>query len=98
MTRVDFDAKLNALKNAHNELITKENKVNADFYNGVFDRYENCVLTNAHVPLEWRYDLSYEDNPELQERIGVNAVFNSGAVYFDGKYVLVARVEGNDRK
>lgn len=32
------------------------------------------------------------------ERIGVNAVFNSGAIYLDGKYVLVVRVEGYDRK
>ena len=32
------------------------------------------------------------------ERFGINAVFNSGAIKFNNKYVLVARVEGTDRK
>lgn len=82
----------------HNALTAKKNIINDSWYNGIFDRYENPVLTNEHIPLEWRYDLNEETNPYLLERIGVNAVFNSGAIYLDGKYVLVARVEGYDRK
>ena len=82
----------------YNDLVTKKNKINTKWYNGIFDRYENPVLTNEHIPLEWRYDLNEKTNPYLLERIGVNAVFNSGAIYLDGKYVLVARVEGYDRK
>lgn len=89
---------LNDLTKRHDDLISRRNKINEKWYNGIFDRYENPVLTNEHIPLEWRYDLNEETNPYLLERIGVNAVFNSGAVYLDGKYVLVARVEGYDRK
>jgi len=93
-----FDQKLKMLEKKHNAVITKKNKINEDWYNGIFDRYENCVLTNEHIPLNWRYDLNPETNPHLLERIGVNAVFNSGALYHDGKYILVPRIEGNDRK
>ena len=89
---------LNDLTKRHDDLIRRRNKINDKWYNGIFDRYENPVLTNEHIPLEWRYDLNEETNPYLLERIGVNAVFNSGAVYLGGKYVLVARVEGYDRK
>ena len=32
------------------------------------------------------------------ERLGINAVMNSGAIELNGKYYLVARIEGNDRK
>lgn len=90
--------KLELLKLRYKNLIKKKNKINEDWYNGLFDRYENPVLTNGHIPLEWRYDFNEETNPYLMERIGVNAVFNSGAIFLDGKYVLVARVEGYDRK
>lgn len=89
---------LNDLTKRYDDLISRRNKINEKWYNGIFERYENPVLTNEHIPLEWRYDLNEETNPYLLERIGVNAVFNSGAVYLDGKYVLVARVEGYDRK
>lgn len=98
MTKQEFESKLEWLKERHANLVTKENKKNEEWYNGIFDRYENCVLTNEHIPLEWRFDLNYETNPNLLERIGVNAVFNSGALYLNGKYVLVPRVEGCDRK
>ena len=98
MTKQEFDIKLKALKEKHNNLVKSENTVDENWYNGIFDRYENCVLTNEHIPLEWRFDLNYETNPHLLERIGVNAVFNSGALYHDGKFVLVPRVEGYDRK
>ena len=78
-------------------LINQKNR-KSDFYNGIFDRYENPVLTRAHAPLHWRYDLNQETNPYFMERLGVNAVMNSGAIELDGKFYLVARVEGNDRK
>ena len=78
-------------------LIGQKNR-KSDFYNGIFDRYENPVLTRAHAPLHWRYDLNEETNPYFMERLGVNAVMNSGAIELNGKFYLVARVEGNDRK
>ena len=93
-----FEEKLNKIQAKHKAITEKPNKINEDWYNGIFDRYEDCVLTNEHIPLEWRYDLNKETNPFLLERIGVNAVFNSGALYFNGKFVLVPRIEGNDRK
>lgn len=74
----------------------KNNK--SRFYNGIFDRYEDPVLTREHIPVTWKYDINEETNPYFMERLGVNAVMNSGAIYMDGKYYLVARVEGADRK
>lgn len=77
--------------------MAEKNAVSKD-YNGIFNRYEKPVLTREHIPPFWKYDLNPETNPYFMERLGVNAVFNSGALYLDGKYYLVARVEGNDRK
>lgn len=79
------------------QLLAAKNR-KTDFYNGVFERYENPVLTRDHIPLTWRYDLNAETNPFFEERLGINAVLNSGAIYFNNKYCLIARVEGNDRK
>lgn len=79
------------------EYLARKN-VKSDFYNGIFDRYENPVLTREHAPIHWQYDLNQETNPYFMERLGINAVMNSGAIYLNGKYYLVARVEGNDRK
>lgn len=84
-------------KQKYDRLIALKNK-KTDFYNGVFDRYENPVLTKDHTPLFWRYDLNPATNPFFIERLGINAVFNAGAIELDGKFCLVARVEGNDRK
>lgn len=78
-------------------LVTKKNKP-IDEYNGIYTRYENPVLTRNHAPLIWRYDLNPETNPYFMERLGINAVFNAGAIELDGKFYVVARVEGNDRK
>lgn len=78
-------------------LIAKENKP-ATFYNGIYTRYENPVLTRDHIPPFWKFDLNEETNPLSLERLGVNAVMNSGAIKLNGQYCLVARVEGNDRK
>lgn len=78
-------------------LIARKNE-KADFYNGIYDRYKYPVLTREHAPLFWKYDLNPQTNPFFMERLGVNAVFNSGALELNGKFYLVARVEGNDRK
>ena len=78
-------------------LIAKENKP-AAFYNGIYTRSENPVLTRDHIPPFWKFDLNEETNPLGLERLGVNAVMNSGAIKLNGQYCLVARVEGNDRK
>ena len=80
------------------ELLNRPNRVEPLFYNGIYDRYQYPVLTREHIPLFWRYDLDQETNPYFQERLGVNAVMNSGAIELEGKFYLVARVEGNDRK
>ncbi len=66
--------------------------------NGIYSRWQNPIITAGHIPVTWRYDLNEETNPELLERQGVNATFNSGAIYWQGRYMLVVRVEGNDRK
>ena len=81
----------------YNKLISRKN-VKADIYNGIYDRYVYPVLTREHIPLVWKYDLNPETNPYFMERLGVNAVMNSGAIELDGKFYLVARIEGNDRK
>ena len=81
----------------YENLIAKKNSA-SNFYNGVYTRFENPVLTREHIPPFWKYDYNPETNPYFEERLGVNAVFNSGAIYLDGKYYLVARIEGNDRK
>jgi len=78
-------------------LVARPNAPSGD-YNGIYQRWANPVLTRAHVPPSWRFDLDASSNPRCLERLGVNAVFNSGALYFKGKYWLIPRVEGNDRK
>ena len=94
---LSFDNRLRALQTAHQALLTRPNHTQA-LGNGLYDRYQFPILTAAHAPLTWRYDLHPATNPYLLERIGVNAVFNAGAIKWQDKYVLVARVEGADRK
>ncbi len=84
-------------KAKYERIVDRQNKKTAD-YNGIYDRYKFPVLTREHIPVFWRYDLDEKTNPYFMERLGVNAVFNSGAIELDGKYYLVARVEGADRK
>lgn len=81
----------------HEKLIRKKN-IPLKETNGVFQRYVNPILTAEHTPISWRYDLNFKTNPFLMERLGVNAAFNSGAIEFNGKIVLIVRVEGVDRK
>ena len=92
-----FDSRLAALRARHEELVTTPNAQLFDD-GGAFVRYERPVLTADHVPLDWRYDLSPERNPLLLERLGVEAAFNAGAIRFNGRHCVVARVEGADRK
>lgn len=92
-----FDAAFARERAKYEALITRKNRPRDD-YNGIYTRWEYPVLTREHAPLIWRYDFDPKSNPYFMERLGVNAVFNAGAVKLNGKYYLVARVEGSDRK
>ena len=93
----DFERNKARVTAEYEALINRKNIV-SDSYNGIYDRYVYPVLTAAHAPIIWKYDMNPETNPYFMERLGINAVLNSGAIYLNGKYYLVARVEGNDRK
>ena len=93
----DFERNKTMVTAKYEALINRKNIV-SDSYNGIYDRYVYPVLTAAHAPIIWKYDMNPETNPYFMERLGINAVLNSGAIYLNGKYYLVARVEGNDRK
>ncbi|MCE4564614.1 glycosidase [Maribellus sp. CM-23] len=97
-TKEQFEKRLSELKKQHEKLLAKKNKRRKKEFNGIYHRYKRPVLTAAHAPLHWRYDFNYESNPYLMQRIGVNATLNSGAIYLDGKYLLMVRTEGWDRK
>ncbi len=97
MTKSVFNKRLKELFEEHEKLIKRKN-VRIPKINGVFYRYKYPILTADHTPLFWRYDLNYETNPYLMERMGINATFNAGAMEFNGKIVLAVRVEGADRK
>lgn len=92
-----FEKRKFQLLSAYDSLISKKNSKKG-IGNGIFDRYKDPILTSEHVPLHWRYDFNSETNPFLMLRMGVNAVFNSGAMEIDGKIILVTRIEGYDRK
>lgn len=94
---MNFESRMALLKAEHEGLIRKPNEPVLPG-NGIFLRYKNPVLTAMHTPLEWRYDMDKKTNPYLMERMGINATFNAGAIKFNGKYCLVVRVEGADRK
>lgn len=94
---MNFSERKQWLEQQHAALINRPNEIIPSF-NGIYTRYKYPVLTGDHAPLTWRFDFDEQRNPFLMERIGIHAVFNSGAIYLDGKYILVARVEGNDRK
>ncbi len=92
-----FQKRVKTLKTSFNDLISKKNSPLKSI-NGIYERFENPVLTAAHTPLTWRFDFDEKINPFFMERFGINAVFNSGAIKFNNKYILVPRVEGADRK
>ena len=93
-----FEERYRTLQTEYQALVSRPNEEIIHGNNGVYSRYRYPVLTAAHTPLFWRYDFNKATNPGLLERIGVNAVFNAGALYFNNKFVVVARVEGYDRK
>ena len=92
-----YDNRLHILTKEYETLISRENEKILPG-NGIFERYKYPILTAAHTPPEWRYDFNPETNPFFMERFGINAVFNAGAIKFNGKYLVMARVEGHDRK
>lgn len=92
-----FNQRLQALQDVYHDLIERRNE-KEELGNGVYDRYVNPVLTAQHAPVFWKYDLNPATNPYLMERFGINGVFNAGAIKYRGKYLVVARVEGTDRK
>ena len=96
-TKEEFQRRVQKETEKYEALINRKNE-KTDFYNGIYERYKYPVLTAAHAPLIWKYDFNYETNPYFMERLGVNAALNSGAIKLNGKYCLIVRVEGNDRK
>ena len=97
MNQAEFKKSVQSLFKDQERLLNQRNR-KATGGNGVYDRYEFPVLTAGHAPIAWRYDLDRKTNPLLLERIAVNAAFNAGAILHKGKYLVVARVEGVDRK
>ena len=94
---MNFQEKVQALRQRHEALLMRKNQV-VEGGNGIYEKYVYPILTAEHTPLEWRYDFSEQDNPFLMQRIMMNAVLNSGAIKLNGRYLLVCRVEGADRK
>jgi 4-O-beta-D-mannosyl-D-glucose phosphorylase len=97
MNKKDFDSHVNELFERHERLIMRRNE-KCENGNGIYDRYKYPILTAEHAPIFWRYDLDYNTNPNLLQRFGINAAFNSGAILFNKRYLMVVRVEGWDRK
>jgi 4-O-beta-D-mannosyl-D-glucose phosphorylase len=98
MTEDFFNNRLAQLLQEFNQLVSRPNCVDVQATNGIFERYIHPVITAAHTPLNWRYDLNPKTNPYLMERLGINATFNAGAILLNGKICLAVRVEGWDRK
>lgn len=92
-----FKKRIEKTYRQHEELLSCKNEP-VRSGNGIFERYKNPILTAMHTPVEWRYDISPEANPYFMERFGINGTFNPGAIKWNGKYILMVRVEGNDRK
>ncbi len=90
--------KYNELLQKQQAFVNQENPSDDTFYNGVYQRYMNPVITRHHVPIHWRFDINQETNPYFMERLGINAAFNAGAIFHNDKYWLCVRLEGADRK
>ncbi len=97
MEKQEFENKVASLLKDHEAFLNIVNE-KAEGGNGIYDRYNHPIITAAHTPVFWRYDLNYETNPNLLQRIGVNGALNSGAILLDGRYLMVVRLEGWDRK
>ena len=92
-----YELRKKQLIERHEALLAMKNEPE-EWGNGIYERYRYPILTAEHTPLEWRYDFSEKDNPYLMQRIMMNAVLNAGAIKLGGRYLLVCRVEGADRK
>ncbi len=92
-----FTNRLKLIQSEYDTLIKRKN-LPLPSLNGIYERYQYPVLTGAHAPILWKYDFNPETNPLLLQRIGISCAFNAGAIKFNGKYIVVARMEGNDRK
>lgn len=97
MTKDEFTTKQEEIYRSYNQLIKIPN-IELPSENNLYNRFKNPVLTAGHIPPEWRFDFDHHVNPFLLERLGINSIFNSGAIKIDGKYILVPRIEGFDRK
>src|ERR1700754_2660090 len=95
--QTEFFNRLAFLEKEHERLLKLPNE-KAGHGNGIYQRYQNAVLSAAHTPLFWRYDLNVDTNPHMMERFGINSVLNAGAIKWNDKYLVVARVEAADRK
>lgn len=95
--KTNFEQRIAQLALQQEQLIKKSNHI-IEPGNGLFNRYQNPIATAAHIPYFWKYDLNQLTNPHLIERFGINAVLNAGAIKWQNKYIIMARVEGNDRK
>lgn len=93
-----YDQAIKNMMDQYQRLINQKNEIDPDWSNGLFNRYRYPVLTAGHTPPFWRYDFNPETNPHLIERMGINGVFNPGAIALNNKIYLAARVEGCDRK
>lgn len=94
---MNYQEKVQALRQRHEALLQRKNQV-MEGGNGIYEKYVYPILTAEHTPLEWKYDFNEKDNPFLMQRIMMNAVLNAGAIKLDGRYLLICRVEGADRK
>ena len=97
MNSQTFTERIKEIRAHHEQLLTRTNQP-LTWGNGIYEKYQHPILTAEHTPLEWRYDFSEQDNPYLMQRIMMNAVLNAGAIKLNGRYLLVCRVEGADRK
>ncbi|MBE6340610.1 MAG: glycosidase [Bacteroidales bacterium] len=97
MSESHFRDRKNAIIDRYERLVTQKNELTFS-ENGYYKRYRNPIITREHIPLTWRYDFNEKTNPLFMERISYNAAFNAGAIKLDGRYLLVVRVEGVDRK
>lgn len=93
----NFKTRKQEIISEYDLLVSKENEMLLPG-NGIYSRYQNALITPNHVPVTWRYDFDPKTNPLFMERLGINAIFNPGAIKLGDKYILVCRVEGNDRK
>jgi 4-O-beta-D-mannosyl-D-glucose phosphorylase len=97
MNRSKFDNEVKKLFELNESVIMRRNE-KLEHGNGIYDRYKYPILTSEHAPVFWRYDLDYTSNPNLIQVFGINGTFNSGAILFNKRYLMVVRVEGWDRK